>query len=908
MAYQMNYNFRKDHFHIKHNPAEGIMGKLSTGEVDYRELSMLQQAIFDGANYSIISTDVDGTIRSFNNAASRMLGYKPEELIGQHTPAVFHDPDEVSTRAKQLTEELGEEIKPGFEVFVAKARRGIAEELEWTYIHKEGKRFPVLLSVTALRDEDGEINGFLGIGFDITEKVLVERALKEEEMRYRLLFEKSGDSIFLMKGDQFIDCNPATLEIFRCTRDQIINETPYRFSPRYQPDGRRSRDKALEKINNALAGETQIFDWQHLHYDGSPFDAEVTLNVVTIHDEPHLLATVRDISDRKATERELNKSRKQLIMQNMNLRLINHLSNRLHGHHSFHGIANETLAALLDMTKTRHIAFYLISEDMTELNLVASHGFDEKTREAGKTLPLKNSLSGYALDNGYVVIARDIATDDRLERNMKEILLANNIHSAVVLPLIYRGQKLGCINMVYEKTIELSDVEKETLDVITNTVSQSLTNALQFRELEYIAHHDSLTGLTNRLQFHQIFERNIEQATDKKAALLLLDLDRFKELNDTLGHHVGDDLLKQIGARLSLPFENNEILLSRLGGDEFTVLIENIIDKHQVINLSTSLLDVLREPFSVNAIQLEIDASIGIAIYPEDGTTSHEVLRSADVAMYEAKRRGGGIMLYNPEFDKHTPERLALIADLNRSIRHRQLVLHFQPKINLETDQVCGFEALVRWQHPDFGILYPEKFIELAELSDAIHHLTREVLHLAVEQHKQWSEMGHQLPIAVNLSARNLIDDRVVKYIRDLIKLYSINPAMLELEITETAIMHDPELALQLLNQLADLGVKLTIDDFGTGYSSLAYLRKMPIEALKIDSVFVKDMLINEQDAIIVSSTIILAHNLNLKVVAEGVEDEKTMKRLKKMGCDIVQGFFISEPGQAIEISSKYFN
>ena len=872
----------------KHSP--------DTSAIDYRELSMMQQAIFDVANYSIISTDINGTIRSFNNAATKMLGYSADELIGKFTPALFHDKEEVTKRAKTLSIELGKSIEPGFEVFVAKARMGITEELEWVYTHKDGSRIPVLLSVSALKDEAGVINGFLGISFDITEKKQIKRALQEEEERYRLLFERAGDSIFLMREDKFIDCNPATLTMFDCKREQIINQTPYRFSPEYQADGMPSQTKALEKINAAFEGGTQFFEWTHLKYDGTRFDAEVTLNVIEINGEPHILANVRDITGRKKTERELEHSRKKLLSQNESLWLINNLSNRLHGSQSFQTIINETLGALLGVTETTHVAIYLLDEDKKTLSLSASHGFDAETLQAGMTISLENSLSGYALNKGEIIFCDNFETDERLDKKIKQALLKNNIRSGTVVPLIYQGNIYGSINLVYQTKHHFTDIEKETLYVISNTVSQSLANAQHINDLEFMAHHDSLTGLSNRALYHQVFSQKLKSASFKSASLLLLDLDRFKEINDTLGHHTGDELLQKIGPRLSQVFSDKNILISRLGGDEFTVLVDDISDKQEISEFAEELLSCLRQPIDVGTMKLEIDASIGIAIYPEDGKDSHALLRSADVAMYEAKSKGGGIQIYNRAVDKHTPERLALIADLNSAIREDQLVLHYQPKIDLTSNTVCGFEALVRWNHKDMGLLYPDKFIPLIEMSDSIHLLTQAVLKLALQQQKEWYAAGISLPVAVNLSARNLIDGRCVNSLSEMLSEFDIKPGMLELEITETALMHDPETAMNLLNEISKLGVKLSIDDFGTGYSSLSYLRKMPIDSLKIDREFVSDMLTNHQDSIIVSSTVALAHNLDLNVIAEGVEDADTMDKLKQMGCDLVQGYYISKP------------
>ncbi len=862
----------------------------------YRELSTLQQAVFDSADYSIIATDVDGVFVSLNRAAARMLGYTQEELIGRHTLELLHEPRELRRRAAQLRAEHGGEVAAGIATLLACAQRGVVEEREWTYVRKNGGRFPVLLSLSALRDEAGMISGFLSIARDITERQLARRALVEEEARYRALFERAGDSTFLMKDDSFIDCNKASLQMFRCTREQILHATPYRYSPELQPDGAPSRDKSLEKIAAAFAGETQFFEWRHLRHDGTPFDAEVTLKVIEIHAQPHLLATVRDISSRKQAELELDKSRQALLDRNESLNLVNELSRRLHASVELTSIVDETMSALANMSRKPHVAVYLLDSGQQQLRLVASAGFTAATKQVGKFLPLAGSLNGLALAQECPVVSQDLAADQRVAPEVKAALLKEGFRSAITLPLVYNDKPLGSINLVYPECCEFSGIEIETLQAIGKTVSLSLANARHMAEMEYLAHHDTLTRLPNRTILHSEFAARAARGAESGAALMLLDLDRFKEVNDTLGHYVGDALLREIGPRLEPLLRVGEHLMCRLGGDEFALLVGELRGRADLDSFARQLLEALREPFRVDGMTLELDASIGIAVCPEHGDDSHALLRSADVAMYEAKRKGGGCVFYDREQDPHSPQRLAIMSELGMALREEQLCLHYQPKVDLAGGRITGFEALVRWQHPVQGLVYPDRFVPVAEVSDVIHQLSQRVLQMALRQQKLWCDQGCEFSVAVNLSARNLIDDRCFNVILELLREHGVAADMLELEITETALMLDPEGAVKLLRRIADLGVKISIDDFGTGYSSLAYLRRLPIDALKIDRVFVRDMLQSDPDAIIVRSIIALAHNLNLRVVAEGVEDAATLRSLRDMHCDLAQGYHIGHP------------
>ena len=419
----------------------------------------------------------------------------------------------------------------------------------------------------------------------------------------------------------------------------------------------------------------------------------------------------------------------------------------------------------------------------------------------------------------------------------------------------------------------------------------------QLRDAEHRALHDSLTGLANRSLLHQKFKQMTgELRQTERVGLFLFDLDHFKDINDTLGHQVGDKLLCEIGPRFEMVLQGRNFVISRLGGDEFVVLISAVLEPAEWLDLGQHLRHKLIQPFDLEGMKLEISASVGVAIYPDHGDNSHELMRYADVAMYEAKRSGAGILLYEKIQNIHSLERLALMGSLGAAIDAGQLVLHYQPKLELVSGQVKGFEALVRWQHPELGLLYPDRFITMAETSDVIHRLTLEVLRQALEQQQKWKAAGLRYTVAVNLSARNLVDDRLLVALTVMLLDYGIETGELELEITESALMYDPEGALKLLHQFSALGVRLAIDDFGTGFSSMVYLRQMPVSTLKIDMLFVRNMLIKAEDTIIVNSMITLAHNLGMQVVAEGVEDESTLKVLAEMGCEQIQGYFISKP------------
>ena len=419
----------------------------------------------------------------------------------------------------------------------------------------------------------------------------------------------------------------------------------------------------------------------------------------------------------------------------------------------------------------------------------------------------------------------------------------------------------------------------------------------QLEALEFQANHDSLTGLPNRFYLKNQLEKHLEMLADHgQIALFILDLDRFKEVNDTLGHHAGDLLLIEFAKRLQQVLSGVGGEIARLGGDEFAVIYTRVRNERDIFWLAELMLRTMQLPFEIENIKVEIEGSFGIALAPTHGVTTSSLLRCADVAMYQAKKEMKRYCLYHPGHDPYTSERLALMNELGGAIRASQLEIHFQPKIDLVKGGLAGFEALVRWNHPERGLLMPAEFIPFAEIGELIVPLTYQVIEKSIRQLKSWSDEGLRTSVACNLSTRLLMDEDVSYHIEAFLANYGVNPSLLELEITETALISEPERAREILNRISSLGVKLSIDDFGTGYSSLALLKSLPLNALKIDLLFVSQMLQSEQDAIIVSSTINLAHNLGLKVVAEGVECRETLEKLREIGCDQAQGYFIGVP------------
>ncbi len=672
---------------------------LCTSEVKYRNL------VEKSSDWMWV-VDHEGIYTYSNPKVWDILGYKPEEVIGK-TPFDLMPPEGIS------------EVAGIFGGYIAthEAFSGLVN----INLHKDGR--PVVLETSGepVFDEVGAFIGYRGIDRDITERKEAEEALRESETKFRTLFESASDAIFLMDQNIFIDCNKKTLEMFGCTREQIIGHPPDPFFPEVQPDGKKSVEEARERMNAAVEGQPQFFEWTPRRYDGTLFDAEVSLNAFRIAGKQYIQAIVRDITERKRAE----------------------------------------------------------------------------------------------------------------------------------------------------------------------------------DKIQYLATHDVLTDLPNRLMFSQLLNHAIQAAQryKRELAVFFIDLDRFKIINDTLGHEAGDLLLQEMATQLRQALRAVDVI-ARLGGDEFVILIEEVGDLSKIATVAKNVLSTAMKPMTIMGEECRVTASIGISIYPKDGMDEQTLMKNADIAMYFAKEEGkNNYQFYSKGIKTQSIERLSIETNLREALQRNELSLHYQAKLDFKTGAITGVEALLRWQSPSLGSVTPMQLIPVAEETGLIVPIGRWVMKTACAQNVAWQNQG--LPpvcMAVNLSLRQLMDGGLLEDIKAALDESGMEPNLLELEITESMVMHNPKRMIKVLSKIKDLGVRLAIDDFGTGYSSLSQLKHFPVDTLKVDRSFIRNIPDNSGDKAIAEAIIAMGKTLRLTVVAEGVETQEQMDFLQERSCDEMQGFYFSKP------------
>jgi diguanylate cyclase (GGDEF)-like protein len=479
---------------------------------------------------------------------------------------------------------------------------------------------------------------------------------------------------------------------------------------------------------------------------------------------------------------------------------------------------------------------------------------------------------------------------------IEAVVASSTRRSSLATPV---GDANGTIGLlaVAERTAGIHDFDasdRSRLHTMAVQLASTLRKALLHASIEHAATHDALTGGPNRAAFERAVDDRLAATADGCVAVLLLDLDRFKEVNDTLGHHAGDRVLVQFAERVRERLLPGDVL-ARLAGDEFAVLAHRL-DVEAMRELAADLLSEARTPFSLDGIDVVVTASIGIAPLVDVDTEATSVMRRADIAMYAAKKAHAGFEVYREEIDRRTPARLSLLGDLRQALELMELTVDYQPKVDLVRRTVIGAEALVRWHHPGRGWVPPIDFVGVAEETGLIKQLTDQVMHQALGTLAAWRREGYDLGVSINLSTHDLLDELLVDRVAHRIEQHGLDPDQITLEITESSLLSDAPRTMSTIRRLDELGVRLAVDDFGTGYSSLSYLRRLPVSEIKIDRSFVLNLLLDEQDEVIVRSTIDLGHNLGLHVVAEGIESSPVLDRLGVLACDIGQGYGISRP------------
>jgi diguanylate cyclase (GGDEF)-like protein/PAS domain S-box-containing protein len=699
----------------------------------------------------------------------------------------------------------------------------------------------------------------VSVSQDVTKRERPEnmRQNSANENKYRILFENSADANWLMDETGFLDCNSAALEMFGYSADAPMLH-PADISPPIQPDGTPSRKAADRKIAAAFLNGKERFEWLHQRKSGSVFPAEVCLTALTLSGRPTLLATVRDITERKRVEEALLFKTALLEAQ-----------------------AETTIDGILAVDESDHIV-------LANRQFGLHFGIPDEMLSTGDDQVVRQHVADRVEDPEAFVDRIRYLNDHRDEKSRDEIKFKNGkVFDRYSAPLVdsrshYRGR------IWYFRDITERKVAEE--------------------RIQYLAYYDALTGLPNRALLHDRLAKTLASARRQKdnVALLFLDLDGFKNINDSLGHPIGDLLLQEIAGRLKT-WGREQDTVARLGGDEFLLLLTGVKDAPDVAVAAERLLEAMTTEFVVQGHTVRVSCSIGISIFPEHGANGETLISRADAAMYSAKESGcNNFRFFTEDMNVQALERLTLEKGLRVALEREELFLVYQPQMEVATGRITGLEALLRWQHPDLGLVAPDRFIRIAENSGLIVPIGEWVLRTACAQAQKWQAEGlPAVTVAVNVSAIQFRQQGFCGLIRKVLRETGLAPQYLELELTESLLLANADLMLSVIQELKSMGLALAIDDFGTGYSSFAYLRQFRVSKLKIDRLFIRDVALEPDDAAIAAAIISMAKSLRLKVIAEGVENEAQMSFLRAHHCDEIQGYYFSQPLAVDKVADK---
>jgi diguanylate cyclase (GGDEF)-like protein len=720
---------------------------------------------------------------------------------------------------------------------------------------------------------------------------LSREKLTDSERRYRLLFQDAQDGILLIdKSYHFVDGNQNALEMLAVdSKVDLLSLDIGEFSAdlRYtQPTVAAKKAESIKRfVDLAFKGKVQKFEWI-AHRRGKDWFSEVTLSRVKISAEPIVFCVMRDISQRKHAERLLQG-------QNQLLQLIG-------SSESLESILIDTCHFVEKNNPHWHCGVQLLSVDQRIFTQTVGHHFPEILRRQLNEAPVchGNGVWSEAVLELIPVWTQDIPKSPMMEFIAQRKLLAN--YAAVgSWPIMGKtGLILGTFTLFTESSAALSNEDLSLISIATDVSSIAIEGKRAEEKAIRLAHYDEVTKLPNRFLFNQYLSKALvyAEATKGTLAVLLLDLDRFKAINDSFDHDEGDKVLCNIASRLKQTLSESDTI-ARVGGDEFMLLLDRYKTPRELTDIADKLLQVVAVPFDINGQELQISASIGIAVFPQDGVDAQILMKNSEIAMYRAKHNGkNNYQFYDAHMNVHTIERLSFEAQLRRALENREFLVHYQPKVSVTSGRIVGAEALVRWNHPENGIILPSQFIALAEEAGLVGKMGLQVLDMVCRDIAQFKAISKEFGrVAINLSGAQFNDPLLLEELQKVIDFWGVKPESIEFEITESMVMNNHEQAIEHMDGLNAAGYTLSIDDFGTGYSSLAYLKRFPVNSLKIDRSFIQDMPGDANDTAIVLAIVAMAKTLGLKVVAEGVENVTQLKTLVACLCDEYQGFYFSK-------------
>ena len=776
----------------------------------------------------------DSKILYINRAGRAMTGVGDDEDITRLKIADIH-PD----WAKRIEEEI-----------LSKAVRADNWQGESAVLHRKGHEIPVSLSVAALKSPGGEVGVISTTSRDITDFKRAEEELRSNVLKHQLLFDKSHYAMMMLSPPswKFTGANHATLQLFRASNVEEFNALGlWDISPEIQPDGSVSSEKAQEMIAIAMREGSHFFEWEHRRLDGQPFLADVLMTRLEVGKDLFLQVTVLDITKRKEAEAELR-------------------------------IAATAFEAQEGMVIT----------DANSVILRVNNAFTKVT--------------GYAAEEAVGQTTR-LLKSGRHDAPFYSAMWESIKNTGSWEGEIWNRRKNGEIYPEYLTITAVKDHNGSITNYVT-TFNDITSSKAAVDEIKHLAFFDPLTRLPNR----RLLLDRLKQAFASSArngstgALLFIDLDNFKTLNDTLGHGIGDQLLQLVAQRLETCVREGDTV-ARLGGDEFVVILEDLSKNTSEAAawtevLGNRILSTLSQPYQLAGHEYLSTPSIGATLFSDHQQTQEELLKQADIAMYQAKKGGRNTMrFFDPQMQDTINTRAALESELRKALENREFHLYYQIQVD-DSHKPLGAEVLIRWIHPERGLVSPAQFIPLAEETGLILPIGQWVLEAACDQIYAWQqdELTRDLVLAVNVSAKQFLQADFVAQVGAALQRHIINPRLLKLELTESLLMSNVEHIVNTMNILKDMGILFSLDDFGTGYSSLQYLKQLPLDQLKIDQSFVRDIATDDSDKAIVRTIVAMAHSLKLKVIAEGVETEEQREYLLKKGCTHYQGYLFGKP------------